>query len=88
MPRCTDRDCENNVPAAAKRRIMRLKDIIAMIKERIVHVFTPKESDIFNLTLSTMNPCGPLTDEEAADLMAYIDSFHSEEEERDPDILE
>ena len=49
---------------------MRLRDIFETVKKRIVYAFTPKEDDIFNLTFSTMNPCGPLTEEEAADLMA------------------
>lgn len=60
---------------------MRLRDIFETVKKRIVYAFTPKEDDIFNLTFSTMNPCGPLSEEEAADLMAYIDSFHSDDEE-------
>ena len=60
---------------------MRLRDIFETVKKRIVYAFTPKEDDICTLTFSTMNPGGPRTEEEAADLMAYIDSFHSDDEE-------
>lgn len=59
---------------------MCVKKILAIVKEKIAHAMDPKEIDIFNLTFSTLDPCGPLTDEEAADLLAYVDSFYADKE--------
>lgn len=65
---------------------MCIKRILALakdfIKEKIAYAREPKEIDIFSLAFSTLDPCGPLTDEEAADLIAYVDSFYADKEEQ------
>lgn len=58
---------------------MRLKSIFKIIfttiKNRISETFEPADSIVFSRTFSTYEFYGTLTEEEAADLMAYIDSF-------------
>ncbi len=52
-----------------------LKKIFTTIKEEVSYTFEPVDSIVFSRAFSTYMPYGPLTEEEAADLMEYIDSF-------------
>lgn len=70
-------------------KIMRLKNILkkifTTIRNEFSQTFEPVDSIVFSRAFSTYMPYGPLTEEEAADLMEYIDSFPDDEEESSPD---
>lgn len=72
----------NVAPEAPKRmqgcclkNMIHFKKTFKKIREKIANYFFPEEIDIYRIPVSTVHRCGPLTEEEAEELLKYIDSF-------------